>query len=387
MMMLSTALWDAPYWFRRQHFSRYLANAGWRVFYVEPRSTITRVLLAKQFGFLKRRRKGLPWSLPLRHDRLGVYRQYPAPPCYVRSPFVSRWARVRQRSALHSMAQRFFGTNDYIQVVYHPCDCYSVRGDLPVVFDIVDKFSAYPEFAQISTYMDDCLDRMTNLADTVLATAPSLLPEQRSVSQRVQVIPNGVVAQLFASGLNAQEPADLAPCPAPRAVYAGALFEWFDFNLLSDLARTMPGTSFILLGFAKKTLPPLPPNVHHLGSKKQTDLPAYLARCDVGIIPFVVNELTRHVNPLKFYEYAAAGLPTVSTPMLPLRSAEAPGVLELAEGPARFAKAIQNALANRTQGCAARDALARRHDWTTLADEFRLLLEDVREQNRLSNYE
>ena len=33
---------------------------------------------------------------------------------------------------------------------------------------------------------------------------------------------------------------------------------------------------------------------------------------DAALIPFVENELTRHINPTKILEYAAAGLPVLA---------------------------------------------------------------------------
>jgi hypothetical protein len=34
---------------------------------------------------------------------------------------------------------------------------------------------------------------------------------------------------------------------------------------------------------------------------------------DVGLIPFRLNELTASVDPIKYYEYRASGLPVIST--------------------------------------------------------------------------
>jgi hypothetical protein len=45
------------------------------------------------------------------------------------------------------------------------------------------------------------------------------------------------------------------------------------------------------------------------------ELPDAIARWDAAWIPFVVDELTRAVNPVKLREYLAAGLPTFSTPL------------------------------------------------------------------------
>ena len=55
------------------------------------------------------------------------------------------------------------------------------------------------------------------------------------------------------------------------------------------------------------------PNVHLLGRKAYADLPPYMKRFDVGLIPFRLNELTRNVNPIKLREYFSAGLPVVSS--------------------------------------------------------------------------
>ena len=65
----------------------------------------------------------------------------------------------------------------------------------------------------------------------------------------------------------------------------------------------------MLIGDDKTTRPVMPPNVHLLGLKAQGELPAYVQRFDVGVIPFRVNETTHAVSPLKAYEYLASGVP------------------------------------------------------------------------------
>ena len=50
-----------------------------------------------------------------------------------------------------------------------------------------------------------------------------------------------------------------------------------------------------------------------LGPKPFAELPAYVSHFAVGIIPFVVNDLTRAVNPIKLREMLAAGCRVVST--------------------------------------------------------------------------
>jgi hypothetical protein len=64
--------------------------------------------------------------------------------------------------------------------------------------------------------------------------------------------------------------------------------------------------------------------VHLLGHKPYASLPAYCKAFDVSLIPFVVNELTRHVNPIKLREYLSAGLACESTDIPAVRDQAEP---------------------------------------------------------------
>ena len=176
--------------------------------------------------------------------------------------------------------------------------------------------------------------------------------------------------KLFLDSKQDPEPGDLAAIPHPRAVYVGALYEWFDFDLLTEVARRFPPLQFVLIGFHRSALPPLPHNVRYLGPKPREELPAYLQQCELGLIPFRIDDLTQHVDPLKFYEYLAADLPTVSTFMHTLEKYRGPGVLSLAGDAESFAEGIQNMLRTARQGRNNRCAIAKRHAWPKLADDF-----------------
>jgi hypothetical protein len=78
----------------------------------------------------------------------------------------------------------------------------------------------------------------------------------------------------------------------------------------------------VLIGDNKAAHPVMPPNVHFLGLKPQSHLPAYVQRFDVGLIPFKVNETTHAVSPLKAYEYLASGVPIAAPPLRALEGME-----------------------------------------------------------------
>jgi glycosyltransferase involved in cell wall biosynthesis len=100
------------------------------------------------------------------------------------------------------------------------------------------------------------------------------------------------------------------------------------------------------------------PNVHVLGQKPYAALPGYCRGFDVGIIPFLQNELTVRANPLKLREYLAAGLPVVSIPLPEV--ARYDGLIHLANGREAFVAAIEAALAERSETMARRRVEAMR---------------------------
>lgn len=113
---------------------------------------------------------------------------------------------------------------------------------------------------------------------------------------------------------NQPEPADLASIPHPRAVYVGALSMRFDVAAVAALAEN--GLNVVLIGLAPSgpvlELVARHPRVHLLGQRAPAETAAYLLHCDVGIVPHTDEPFTHSMEPHKAYNYAAAGLPTVT---------------------------------------------------------------------------
>jgi hypothetical protein len=95
---------------------------------------------------------------------------------------------------------------------------------------------------------------------------------------------------------------------------------------------------------------------------------------DVGVIPFRANdEFVQGINPNKVYQYLASGIPAVTTPVLDLEPH--PPHLQFASEPAALVAAVHAAL-DRPAPREARVALARPHDWDTLAARMVREIED-----------
>lgn len=211
------------------------------------------------------------------------------------------------------------------------------------VYYCVDDFAAFEGFD--AEAIDAAETRLLKRSDVVLATSKPLLVKCQRSHSNVHLVRHGVDHGHFASALgHPAPPEELREIPRPIAGFVGLIDHWFDTQLMSAVAERMPDVSFVLIGDVRVDLGRLAdlPNVHLLGRKSYTELPKYLATFDAGLIPFVRNQLTESVNPIKLREYLAAGLPVVSTDLPEVRRYEE--VVSLADVPEAFAHWCRSAI-------------------------------------------
>lgn len=150
-------------------------------------------------------------------------------------------------------------------------------------------------------------------ADLVFATSERLCEELEQLRDDVVYLPNACDYKHFAAVT--LEPAEYKHIPRPRVVYVGAIADWFDVDLVSWAAKTLPHISFVLIGPVTCALKDLRTrqNVYVLGPRSYAEVPAFMQHADVGVIPFLKSDLTDAASPIKLFEYCAAGLSVVTT--------------------------------------------------------------------------
>ncbi len=190
-------------------------------------------------------------------------------------------------------------------------------GEECILYYCVDAFSEFTGYDARAVL--DAERRLCEKADLVVTTSTALHEAKSPLCRRAALVTHGVDGAHFAGAVDAAipPPKDVADLPRPIMGFWGLLQDWFDVDLIAGAAGLRPEWSFVLIGEAAVDVSPLRrmPNVHLLGRRRYSDLPAYARAFDVGLIPFRVNNLTRAVNPIKLREYLSAGLPVVSTPM------------------------------------------------------------------------
>jgi glycosyltransferase involved in cell wall biosynthesis len=142
------------------------------------------------------------------------------------------------------------------------------------------------------------------------------------------------------------------------------------------VARRLPRWSFVLIGPARADLGALRglANLHVVGPRPYDALPGYLRAADAGIVPFRLEPLTHAIHPIKVYEYCAAGLPVVTTPMEETVAMGAPVLL--ADGGEAFAAALESTREGAgPRARAARLEFARRNTWDMRYRALRSALE------------
>lgn len=186
-----------------------------------------------------------------------------------------------------------------------------------VVYQRTDRFEEFPGVDQEQIRAFD--QRLKNRADLVLFCSRYLYDGECDQCHHAAFVDHGVDFDRFASaGMSGgiDEPNDVRSIPQLRIGFVGGIdAHTFWPELFVNVAQRLPECQFVLVGacsLAEGWLGDLS-NVHLLGQRPYESVPAYMAACDVLIMPWKQSDWIRACNPVKLKEYLAVGRPVVST--------------------------------------------------------------------------
>lgn len=93
-------------------------------------------------------------------------------------------------------------------------------------------------------------------------------------------------------------------------MYVGMIAEWFDFEAIQRVLDRNPNMHIVLVGPSEVNLP-LHKQIHYVGKVEREYIFSLMDKADGLIMPFVVNDLIKSVNPVKLYEYIYADKPII----------------------------------------------------------------------------
>lgn len=332
IVFFALARWDGPYSSTAYSLAKALSKHT-RVFYVDNPFTIKDYVVHRHTAQIALRRNAL-WrgkDLFLKPDKNH-------PDLVVVTPRLTLSINWLPPGVLYDSLAR---VNDQAlsMAVNETCRKYNIRKYIMInsfnpligrylnlrVKPILSVYQSVDDISQ-STYVKRHGPRLEEEAirnaDFTIVTSSELKRLKSPYSEQVFLLPNAADTAIFNSAVTdpLDKPKELQELPADRKIicYTGNICHRLDYELLVMVAREHKDKTLLMIGplandqYETSGLSSLP-NVIFAGRKTINELPAYLKYSHCCIIPFLCNQLTKSIYPLKINEYLSAGKPVVST--------------------------------------------------------------------------
>ncbi len=189
--------------------------------------------------------------------------------------------------------------------------CAKELGAAHSLYDAMDDFPSF-HHGKAQAAMRTREAHLAKLVTSVVCSSTGLRDKFAAMGVDAKIVHNGLDAALMAN-LQCQRKTH-RPVGARVFGYVGTMASWFDWEWVQLLAQLHPRDVVRLVGpLHAPTAPKLPHNVEILPPCGHAQALDHMASFDVGLIPFLRNELTHCVDPIKYYEYRALGLPVMAT--------------------------------------------------------------------------
>ncbi|MBT9156192.1 MAG: putative teichuronic acid biosynthesis glycosyltransferase TuaH [Firmicutes bacterium] len=366
IVLFSAVPWDGVF-ARPQQLARGFVANGARILFVEPSASLLAPLKRKEsakfpFGSAPR----------FTEDALAVV----TPPLVL--PGGYSWRAVNKLNQRY-LARFLRGTLEALGwqptgVLTHLPGTADFPAPWPQAYDCVDDHAAFADMSplwrrQVVLAMEQGLLRR---ARCVYASSDALVRRCQRIRPDTRYVGNGAAVAHFAAA--ARGKTGVSGLTGPVIGFYGGLGPWVDVALVREAALLAPELSFLLIGPKELGVPwpDMPPNVHYRGLTPYSELPRYLADFDVAMIPFKDTQLTQSVNPIKLYEYFAAGKPVLVTAIPELTRWE--GLVYPFSTAEELVSSARISLTEVRALAAKRQAVAAQHTWEAKVREMEDLM-------------
>jgi glycosyltransferase involved in cell wall biosynthesis len=372
IIALAPTVWSGRRLGRQQVLSR-LADRGWPVAYSN--------------GALWMWQRNSPeWK---QSSLAGLFRTSGKVEVYEPGRLLPRWPRVPawdQLAIRHHSNQLLKAAGEpSICYLFHPAYWPYVRHLRPhhVIFHAYDSFDRMDGWTStLEAFQAELARRADLLLVAARGMAESLPVDVRS---RARELPNGADVELFSAA--AVCPDDLAAIPHPRLGFAGALNAKLDLELVLEISRQRPEWHWVFVGksyYDDRTASSSDdfrattdfwqacrnrPNIHYLGEKPYSEIAAYVAHMDVGVLCYRSEGAGwwRQLYPLKLHEQLSVGKPVVGANIPVIQQFS--HVVDVCSTPADWIAALERAISSGGVATpAGRRAVALQNTWDQRVD-------------------
>ena len=297
--------------------------------------------------------------------------------------FDGAWVDKERRRLVQEMLAGPLGLRfkEPVQWFYDPMAVNAFAGHMgerAIVFDCMDQLSHFRGAPKELVRRER---ELLAISDVVFAGGPKIGQAKKPYNANCHSFGCGVDVKHFGSARLKRTvvPADVAELPGPVFGFFGVVDERMDYDLVAALADATSG-SVVIVGPMTKIDPasvPQRPNLHWLGGRDYSTLPAYVKGFDVCLMPFAINEATEYINPTKALEYMATGKPIVSTPVedVVLQFSE---VVKISRNSQEFIElAIQQAKSPDKAACRRGHELAKKNSWEAIVAAMEELIDEA----------
>jgi hypothetical protein len=203
--------------------------------------------------------------------------------------------------------------------------------DIAIYFIYFPAHASWIEPAKEKFIIYDCIDDdpvfdsheelMLSRADLVLCVSQQLMQKFSGKHPNLLLISNGVDLEHYLPK-NKPIPPEMQSIKSGGGFiigFTGAFYRgWVDMELVYQIAAAYdsaasPKWRVVIIGESYQwDFSGAPSNLIYLGCRPYQVLPSYVQCFDVGLIPFIDNKIAQGADPVKLYEYLAAGIPIVS---------------------------------------------------------------------------
>jgi len=351
---------------RPQHIARELASRGHRVFYFEmdPPSANTEV---EQLGDRLYRVKLKLEDTP----QIQAYSGTPSP------EQEKAWLK-----GFYAFCDEYKATPYKNLIIQHPFWWQLARLLTPEFHTLYDCMDDIAGFANSDQKLIELEHELLDGCDEIVVSGGTLMHKYKHYNP-LEIIRNAAELKHFLTPdltklTSTFEAKKLVKNTTKIKIgYVGAIADWFDTELLKEVARARKDVEFHFCGHISADHPhelKKEPNIHFYGEIPYEQVPAFLNQMDILTIPFKIIPIIQACDPVKFYEYSALGKPTISTPLPEL--ARADHLAFFAENAGSFIQQIDKAFNAKNDKDFIEDlqSFAKDNTWSQRADNFQNIL-------------